>query len=267
MKQAGIMIKRLKSTLRKHLIKTQTINSFKIDNITYKIVDRTSFLPSYKNRRDIIFKTDNSNRLYSHSAVYTDTKHVFQPTFVTVQKLIECWNKRCKINNALVLGCAGCTIPRFISLKYPECKTVGIEYEEKFIEIARKHFWIKEFDSNFTIFHDDAFNYVKNTKGEKYDIVFVDIFLENQIPQEVLSNEFLNDINNCSSDNSIIIFNLLEKKVENVIPFAKTLPDVFNEKYVINYDIHCFLVTVKSSDNCKEAFVESLKTIGELNII
>lgn len=262
------MIDKIKSTLRKHLIKTQTVDSFKIDNITYKIVDRTSFLPSYKNRRDMLFKTENSKRVYSHSAVFTDTKNIFQPVLSTPQKVIDAWSKRSKITNALVLGCAGCTIPRFIALKYPECKTVGIEYEEKFIEIAKKYFWIKDFDSKFSLLHGDAFEYVKNTDGEKYDVICVDVFSENQLPQDVFSDEFLSDIDKCSKKNSIIIFNLLEEKVENIIPFAESLPDFFNEKYVINYDIHCFLVTVKStSDNGKADFIKSLRDIGRITII
>ncbi len=262
------MIDKIKSILRKHLIKTQTIDTFKLDNITYKIVDRKSILPSYKNRRDLLFKTENSNRIYSHSAVFTDTKNIFQPVLITPQKLIEAWSKRSEIKNALVLGCAGCTVPRFIALKYPECKTVGIEYEEKFIEIALKHFWIEEFDSKFSLLQGDAFEYVKDTDAEKYDVICVDVFSGNQLPQDVFSNEFLNDIDKCSKNNSIIIFNLLEEKVDNIIPFAKTLPDVFNEKYVINYDIHCFLVAIKSTaDNGKNVFIESLKKIGNVETI
>ena len=258
----------LKSKLRKHLIKTQTIDTFKLGDISYKVVDRKCFLPSYKNRRDLLFKTENSNRIYSHSAVYLDTKNVFQPVFSTPQKLIASWSKRGSVDNALVLGCAGCTIPRFIVLKYPDCKTVGIEYEEKFIEIAWKYFWIPEFDSKFQLLHGDAFEYVKNTDGEKYDIICVDVFSENQLPQDVFSNEFLSDVNNCSKDNSIIIFNLLEESMDKVLPFAKNLPDYFNEKYIINYDIHCFLVAIKStSDTYKKEFIESLKQIGNVTII
>lgn len=259
------MIDKINSVLRKHLIKTQTIDAFKLNNITYKIVDRKSILPSYKNRRDLLFKTENSSRIYSHSAVFTDTKNVFQPVFITPQKLIDAWSKRSEIKNALVLGCAGCTIPRFIALKYPECKTVGIEYEEKFIEIAWKYFWIPEFDSKFTLLHGDAFEYVKDTDGEKFDVICVDVFSENQLPQDVFSNEFMSDVNNCSKDDSIIIFNLLEESIDNVLPFAKDLPDYFNEKYIINYDIHCFLVAIKSTtDTNKNNFIESIKNIGNI---
>ncbi len=258
----------LKSKLRKHLIKTQTIDTFKLGEISYKIVDRKSFLPSYKNRRDMIFKTENSNLVYSHSAVYLDTKNVFQPVLSTPQKLIDAWSKRGCVDNALVLGCAGCTIPRFITLKHPQCNTVGIEYEEKFIEIAYKYFWIPEFDSKFQLLHGDAFEYVKDTDGEKYDAIFVDVFSENQLPQDVFSEEFLNNVNNCSKDNSIIIFNLLEEDIDTVLPFAKSLPDYFNEKYIINYDIHCFLVAIKATTiKDKNGFIESLKNIGNITII
>lgn len=258
----------LKSKLRKYFIKTKTIDTFKLGDITYKIVDRKCFLPSYKNRRDLLFKTENSNRVYSHSAIFLDTKNIFQPVLSTPQKLIDAWSKRDNVDNALVLGCAGCTIPRFIALKFPQCKTVGIEYEEKFIEIAWKYFWIPEFDSKFKLLHDDAFEYVKDTDGEKYNVICVDVFSENQLPQDVFSNEFLSDVNNCSKDNSIIIFNLLEESIDNVLPFAKALPDYFNEKYIINYDIHCFLVAIKSTDSIdKKDFIESLKQIGNVTII
>ena len=258
----------LKSKLRKYFIKTKTVDTFKIGDILYKVIDRKCFLPSYKNRRDLLFKTEDSKYVYSHSAVFLDTKNVFQPVLSTPQKLIDAWSKRGSVDNALVLGCAGCTIPRFIALKYPQCKTVGIEYEEKFIEIAWKYFWIPEFDSKFQLLHGDAFKYVKDTDGEKYDIICVDVFSENQLPQDVFSKDFINDINNCSKDNSIIIFNLLEEAMDNVLPFAKALPDYFNEKYIINYDIHCFLVAIKSVNATgKNGFIESLKQIGNVTTL
>ena len=258
----------LKSKLRNYFIKTKTVDTFKIGDILYKVIDRKCFLPSYKNRRDLLFKTEDSKYVYSHSAVFLDTKNVFQPVLSTPQKLIDAWSKRGSVDNALVLGCAGCTIPRFIALKYPQCKTVGIEYEEKFIEIAWKYFWIPEFDSKFQLLHGDAFKYVKDTDGEKYDIICVDVFSENQLPQDVFSKDFINDINNCSKDNSIIIFNLLEEAMDNVLPFAKALPDYFNEKYIINYDIHCFLVAIKSVNATgKNGFIESLKQIGNVTTL
>lgn len=258
----------LKSKLRKYFIKTKTVDTFKIGDILYKVIDRKCFLPSYKNRRDLLFKTEDSKYVYSHSAVFLDTKNVFQPVLSTPQKLIDAWSKRGNVDNALVLGCAGCTIPRFIALKYPQCKTVGIEYEEKFIEIAWKYFWIPEFDSKFQLLHGDAFKYVKDTDGEKCDIICVDVFSENQLPQDVFSKDFINDINNCSKDNSIIIFNLLEEAMDNVLPFAKALPDYFNEKYIINYDIHCFLVAIKSVNATgKNGFIESLKQIGNVTTL
>ena len=95
-----------------------------------------------------------------------------------------------------------------------------------------------------------------------------DHFFYNTLESTFFSEEFLSDLNNCSKDNSIIIFNLLEEGMDNVLPFAKALPDYFNEKYIINYDIHCFLVAIKaSSDTDKKDFIESLKQIGDITII
>ena len=56
--------------------------------------------------------------------------------------------------------------------------------------------------------------------------------------------------------------------MDNVLPFAKALPDYFNEKYIINYDIHCFLVAIKSFNATgKNGFIESLKQIGNVTTL
>ena len=133
-----MMLQKLIKKIRRKLTKIKVLESFFIDGVEYRVVETTSILPSVKSKRSLSFKKD--DKIYHHSSIYLNPKHHFQPIYKTMQSIVDSWGKFNNIDNALILGCAGCSFPRFLSLHYPECKTTGIEISKEFIDIAKKHF-------------------------------------------------------------------------------------------------------------------------------
>ena len=150
-----------------------------------------------------------------------------------MQSIVDSWGKFNNIDNALILGCAGCSFPRFLSLHYPECKTTGIEISKEFIDIAKKHFLLDEIAGQFELIHADAFDFIENNpQSELRDLIYVDIFDSNKLIDEVFSEQFINSLSLCTSENSIVIFNLLGKPESELISFAEKIGSSYDGKYI-----------------------------------
>lgn len=252
--------------LRSKMVKRKIVHEFILDDVPHRIVDYTSWVPGYKSKREIIFKAKDDNRIFIHSSIFLSSKQHFQPIFTTPQKIAYFWNKHFVANKVLVLGCAGCTFPRFYALEYPESKIIGVELSKKLVEIANKYFLLTQIENQFDLYCDDAFNFVKNFDfKEKQNIVFVDIFSYNQLPSDVFSKDFLDSLFDCTSKDSMVIFNFLQEDYNKILDFAKSIEQPFNKKYVVSANERCYMLLIKSEHKNKiEEFKNSLKEIAKV---
>lgn len=260
----------MKKTLKKiqaKFIKTTVLNETVIDNLPYRVVDKTSPLPWYKNRRAICFKNpDEPYKVYIHSMVFHSKRSHYQPVIIIPQKIIEVWHNAFKPKRALVLGAAGCTVPRFIAQNFSEMTTVGIEYCPEFVELANKYFFISEISDRFSLVQGDAFDFILNQKiTSKPDVIFVDIFNESSIPNETFSDAFINALYETASSDAVIIFNLLSTSKEDAAAFTKEIKAPFSGKTVIYKDGRSTLILVKSTDSEKiKTFSDKIHTFGDI---
>ena len=238
------MLNKIKTKLKKSLVKAKVIETYKIDNEIYKVIDYTSPMPFIKDRRNLSFKVDGA--IHSHSAIYLNPKYHFQPIFNIPQRLIALWSKENELKNALILGCAGCSAPRFVALEYPESKIIGVELSEDFISIAKKHFLLEQIEKQFTLIKGDAIEFVKNyDKSEKQNVVYIDIFDKNKIIDAIFTEEFINGLYNCTDENAIIIINILGKDVNEALSFFNSPNLSFTEKFVIKNESAQFAILTK----------------------
>lgn len=243
----------MKKALKKiqaKFIKTTVLYETVIENTAYRVVEKTSVLPWYADRRAICFKSPNEpEKVYIHSMIYHSKRKRYQPVFYAPQKISECWHNVFKPNNALILGVGGGAVPRFFALNFPEMKITGVEYCEEFIEIAYKYFFISEISDRFSLIHGDAYDYIINNKNdEKQDIVFVDIFNAASIPCETFSEEFVNGLYENTSSDSLVIFNLLTLNKDDAVSFAKGIKAPFNKKILIFNNATVTLALIKTAD-------------------
>ncbi len=250
--------------LKRKSIKQKIIHEFVLDNVPHRIVDYTSWVPGYKSKREIVFKVKDDNKNFIHSSIFLSTKHHFQPVFTIPQKLAYIWNNSFVANNALVLGCAGCTFPRFYALEYPESKITGVELSKTLVEIANKYFLIEQIKNQFDLYCDDAFKFVNDFEfKEKQDIVFVDIFSYNQLPADVFSKNFIDSLFDCTSENSMVIFNFLQEDCNKILDFAKSVETPFDKKYVVCVNERCHMLLIKTKNEKKiDEFKNSIDRIA-----
>lgn len=106
----------------------------------------------------------------------------------------------------LILGFgAGSIANILINEQYLNCTITGIELDEKIIELSKKYYNPNIF-SNSEIIIQDAFEFIKTNK-ESYDLVFVDIFIDTNIPKDFQSIIFLEKVKKALNDNGQVLMN------------------------------------------------------------
>lgn len=261
----GIKAK-ISSFLRKNLTENKVLATYEEDGVTYKVIETVSASSLYKNQRSLKFKTADSDVVYTHSSIYTDPGERIQPYLPVGQEIISRWAELFPPGSALVLGCAGCAIPRFLCLSYGDIRVTGVEISPLLIKIAREHFLIGEIEDRFILSDGDAFAYIKDRIPNTEDIILVDIFDKNRLPDQVFSQDFISDTISVASENSLILFNLIDADPDGAESFAKKIEFPSVEKYIVATENRCFLALAKSEDEerlCK--FYSSLEYCKKIN--
>ena len=199
-------------------------------------------------RKDDIRRIEFQNgESFLYSSVYLSEKRVFQPMYPCVQRIADCFFDR-PPKRALVLGCAGCTLPRFLIHRYGGVQVTGVEYSARVIEIAKKHFITDRMKDRLTLVNDDAFMFVKEADKGSFDLVYVDIFVAEKIHSSVFSQEFVSDIFRICGDDSLVVFNLFGTGAVKAQHFAEGVTAGFGRKYVFEDYRKFFLSLAKTND-------------------
>ena len=141
-------------------------------------------------------------QLCTENAVYSYGKHYtnFSDSFKRINLS--------QVHEVLVLGLGLCSIPIILeSYKKQKFNFTGIEWDETVIYLASKYI-IPQISSYLDVVQADATQFVHYTE-EKFDLICIDIFVDDKIPPEALSMEFLQGAADCLNENGILISNHL----------------------------------------------------------
>jgi len=154
--------------------------------------------------------------------------------FLNAFKQIKIGEK--EIKNVLLLGFGGGSVPVLLFEKFKmNCKITAVEIDQKVIDLGKKYFNIQRFE-NLELICDDALEYVKNC-NLKFDLVVVDIFIDNKVPSQFESGEFLASLKSLMKNKSILLFNKiveLENEAESFAKLVEKAENIFSEIQVLN---------------------------------
>lgn len=138
------------------------------------------------------------NAVYSYDDLYVNFRDSFQ------QLDLEEYG----IRNVLVLGLGLGSIPLLLEKKFKKKYTYTlVEIDQKVIDLATKY-RLDELKSSYSVICIDALEYVK-TCSEQFDLVAIDIFIDDQIPSAFESIEFLENVKKVLSPNALLMYNQL----------------------------------------------------------
>lgn len=153
-------------------------------------------------------RIDGVNGVYSKIDIEKNSKNLLVYKFC--KKILDGFldEEYIQLKNALVLGCGGGTVPKYVANNFDNVQIDIVELYFDIIEIAKKYF-IKDELENINIYKSDAFLFVEKLEDtKKYDFIFIDVFIEDKLDNNSLESNFIKKIERIMSLTGVVIHNL-----------------------------------------------------------
>lgn len=131
----------------------------------------------------------------------------------------------------LVLGLGGGAIPSLLHSILEKSIIDVVEIDPEMPAIAKKYFYFS-ISGRLRLFIDDAFFFVRDTK-KNYDIVLMDAYIENQIPETVDSMEFFAETARVLAPNGIFVANLMTANKEHFENIIERMSSIFKDIWLL----------------------------------
>ncbi len=163
------------------------------------------------------FQLATANAIYSHEDLYTNYFHCFKNIKI---------NQRKEIEEVLILGLGLGSIPYMLEKNF-HCSFnyTAVEFDEEVIYLANKYSLSKT-KSSIEYICADALLYVMQCE-QKFDLICVDIFMDDVIPQAFQEVDFLHNIKELLSPNGLVLYNCLGYSEED----KKSADDFFQHQF------------------------------------
>jgi len=108
----------------------------------------------------------------------------------------------------LVVGLGGGSIPMTLNNLYPNANIDVSEIDNAVFQVAKNYFNFSE-NERMKVFISDARVFTKRAMltGKKYDLIVLDAFTGEYIPEHLMTQEFLTEINQILSKNGVLAAN------------------------------------------------------------
>lgn len=188
--------------------------------------------------------------------------------------------------NILLLGVAGGSLIHFFRHHLPSSHITGIDYDEALLKDMQSEFLLPKADKNLTYIIADAQTWIKQNDSQ-FDLIVVDLFNEQAMPEWVLNKDFMLDIKQHLNQGGCVSWNTLISSDHAFTQFYNALRLVFNKHtlclaaddyentiaYSFNYELedasmgHLFQLAQQQSEQYDIPFLEILNVIFNTNPI
>jgi spermidine synthase len=136
-----------------------------------------------------------------------------------------------KDGQVLILGFGGGSIVHILREKYKfKGAITGVDFDPELVSFASRHF-PESFESvNLVI--ADAEVFMDNTSQE-YDLVFVDLFINDQTLPKALQTHFLQQLKDVTSPGGMIYHNVMIRNTQKLKLFVETYRKIFKQVEVL----------------------------------
>lgn len=145
--------------------------------------------------------------------------------------------------SVLVLGLGGGDIAKLFEKIKPEWHSTFVEIEPQIVKIAKTYFDVGN-NSKRRIITTDAKLYIEKNKN-KFDLIIVDLYIGDNVPDFVTSMLFLKNINLSLKPRGYALFNYASHSFQkdDFVSFENKLKKVFAEVKLLKYMGHNFYLT------------------------
>ncbi len=160
--------------------------------------------------------------------------------------LTQLTNYAPQADSALILGFGAGIVPHKLQEKGIQVTVVDINPDT--LKVAKKYFNYKQ--KMTKLFFEDARTFTRRCSS-KYDIIIIDLFQGDGMPEHITTKEFYENIKKCMSENSILISNnFIHKKNKTArMSLLATVKSAFNKIYFFQnleaYSFNAYIVAAK----------------------
>ncbi len=131
----------------------------------------------------------------------------------------------------LVLGLGGGSIPMALADINKRAGIDVVEIDPEMAKVAQQYFYFM-ITPRVQLFIDDAALFIKNP-GKNYDIIVLDAYLANKLPQPLSTLEFFTEVNRRLSLKGIFVANLISTDQLYFKRMLKRIGSVFRELWLL----------------------------------
>jgi spermidine synthase len=114
-----------------------------------------------------------------------------------------------EVKKCLILGLGGAGAAKAVKRYWSRAAITGVEIDPIMINLGEKYMGLKESEVKVVI--EDAMKFVKRQtkKGEKYDLILVDVYVGDTIPKKFITPTFYNLAKKLLEKNGVVVINRL----------------------------------------------------------
>ena len=261
-----VFIISLSSILYCFALKHKILGSFDVDGRKLYLVDESNTWGFTWSHR--LLMNENGG---CHSAISLSSDSIEQPCLNLVQKIVTLFFDDGNMSNALVLGCSGCAIPRFLIKRYKNIVVTGIEISPEQISIANKFFLNGIPSKQFHLIQNDARNYIeKATAKEKYQFIFCDLFSDSECCTEIYTQFYMEKVLDKLTNDGLLIINIGGISPASVDLLFGIVSSFFKWTSIARQNSqynHLYIIASPSRLDEKQKVIESLGRKNDYTII
>tara|TARA_R110002110_G_scaffold248571_7_gene464731 strand:+ start:92 stop:991 length:900 start_codon:yes stop_codon:yes gene_type:complete len=155
-------------------------------------------------RRCLVFTVKRGDRNQTCMDLQTPKKLVFPYVRMTLAGLLI----NPEPERVLIIGLGGGSIPVALNEMYPDAVIDVVEIDEAVVRVARRFFNFQE-NEKLKVHVADARVYTKRAglQGKKYDLIILDAFTGDYIPEHLMTKEYLEETQALLADPGVLVAN------------------------------------------------------------
>lgn len=166
----------------------------------------------------------------------------------------------------LIVGLGGGTLPTAFNDMYPDAEITSVEIDPAVAKVARKYFDFKESERNRVVIKDARLHIKRQAlKNKKYDLIILDAFGSDYIPEHLTTVEFLEEVKQVLSPQGVLASNTFSTS-KFYHHESSTYAEVFGRFYVMQTNAGSNRIILYSGDDALlniENIERNVEALGE----